>query len=184
MKISKKNNYLLLTLVVIILGLFNKEYTQNFQEKNSEEKQIQKNFTKYKVSKVIDGDTIEIASNSKKLRVRLIGIDTPELISKNNKAECFAKEAYIKTKNTLLNKFIYLENDETQEDKDKYDRLLRYVYLEDNTNFNKLLITEGFAHEYTYKAIAYKFQKEFKEAQKDAMFNKKGFWQDNICKKN
>ena len=63
-----------------------------------------------------------------------------------------------KTK-TKLSPIIPIENDETQDERDKYVRLLRYVILKDGSNFNKMMIREGLAKEYTYKT-PYKYQKE------------------------
>lgn len=113
----------------------------------------------YFVTKIIDGDTVIVKINGEEKSVRLIGIDAPE------KNECFEKEATEKLKELIGNKKIKLEADETQNDKDKYDRLLRYIYLEDGTLINKRLIEEGMAKEYTYK-IPYKFQMEFREVEK------------------
>jgi len=79
------------------------------------------------------------------------------------------------------NKKIILEADNSQDDKDKYDRLLRYIYLEDGTLINKKLIEEGTSEEYTYKT-AYKFQTEFKEVEKMAKERKMGIWADDVCK--
>jgi len=124
--------------------------------------------------KIIDGDTVIVKINGEEKSIRLIGIDTPE------KNECFEKEATEKLKEIIANKKIKLEADNSQDDKDKYDRLLRYIYLEDGTLINKKLIEEGVAKEYTYK-IAYKFQTEFKEAEKIAKEKKIGIWADGIC---
>lgn len=126
------------------------------------------------VTKIIDGDTLMVKINDKETAVRLIGIDTPE------SGQCFGKEATNRAKELMENKKVKLEADETQDDKDKYGRLLRYIYLEDGTFINKKLIEDGVAKEYTYK-IAYKFQTEFKSDQKAAEEKKVGLWADDIC---
>ncbi len=136
--------------------------------------------TLYEVSKVIDGDTINLIVNNKKETIRLIGINSPETQDPRKPVECFGKEASLKAREILSNKKVRVESDPTQGDKDKYNRLLRYVFLEDGTNFNKLMIEEGYAFEYTYN-IPYKYQIEFKKAQKDAELNKKGLWADGAC---
>jgi len=132
------------------------------------------------VTKVIDGDTIMVKINDKEEAVRLIGIDTPETVDPRKTVQCFGKEASEKMKELLENKMIKLEADTTQNDRDKYNRLLRYVYLEDGTFINKKLIEEGFGFEYTYQ-IPYKFQMEFKVAQKMAEEKKIGLWADGVC---
>lgn len=126
------------------------------------------------VVKVIDGDTLIVKINGGEKSVRLIGIDTPE------KNECFEKEATKKAKELMENKKIKLEDDSSQDDNDKYGRLLRYVYLEDGNLINKRLIEEGFGTEYTYK-VAYKFQTEFEGVEKLAKENKIGIWADGVC---
>lgn len=134
------------------------------------------------VVRVIDGDTIEVSLNSKKEMVRLIGIDAAETVDPRKTIECFGIKASNKAKEILNGKIVKLESDSTQGDKDKYGRILRYVFL-DNINFNQLMISEGYAHEYTYQNNPYKYQLEFIEAQKSASENKKGLWADVIeCK--
>jgi micrococcal nuclease len=58
--------------------------------------------------------------------------------------------------------------------------LLRYVFLPDGTNFNKYLIAEGYAHEYTYSA-PYKYQTEFQKAETEARNGDKGLWSPTTC---
>lgn len=134
----------------------------------------------YTVSSVIDGDTIQVIIDNKKETLRLIGIDTPETVDPRKPVQCFGKEASAKAKSLLSGKSVRLEADPTQGERDKYQRLLRYVFLEDGTNFNKLMISEGYAHEYTYNT-PYKYQSEFKMAQKEAEASKVGLWADNAC---
>ena len=134
----------------------------------------------YTVLKVIDGDTIDVLINEKKEIVRLIGIDTPEVVDPRKPVQCFGEEASQKAKQLLIGEQVRLESDPTQSDRDKYHRLLRYVFLPDGTFLNLLLIQEGFAHEYTYNS-PYRYQKEFKGAQKKAQEGKKGLWADGVC---
>lgn len=140
--------------------------------------QIQRNFVK--VAKVIDGDTIQVFINGKTATIRLIGIDTPETVEREKPVHCLGIQASEKAKEILGSKSIRLEPDATQGDKDKYGRLLRFVFLEDGTNFNELLIREGYAYEYTY-SVPYKYQMEFKAAEKDARDNRRGLWSKTAC---
>lgn len=134
----------------------------------------------YQVVKVIDGDTIVVNIDGKDEVIRLIGIDSPESVDPRKDVQCFGKEATEEAKRHLIGKKISLESDPTQGDRDKYKRLLRYVFLEDGQNFNKLMIELGYAHEYTYKT-PYKYQTEFKEAENKAREKKIGLWADNAC---
>ena len=95
--------------------------------------------------------------------------------------ECFGKEASDEAKKILAGKTVRLETDASQDFRDKYGRLLAYVILTDGTNFNKFMIANGFGYEYTYK-VPYKYQADFREAEKIARKNKSGLWAEGICK--
>ena len=138
--------------------------------------------TNYKVTRVIDGDTIEVAISGQVEKIRLIGINTPETVDPRKPVECFGKEASDHAKALLEGQSVKLGSDSTQADRDKYNRLLRYVRLPDGRNFNKLMIAEGYAYEYTYE-IPYKYQSEFKAAELQARQMKKGLWADRACPK-
>lgn len=134
------------------------------------------NTSYYLVTNIVDGDTIDVNINGEIKRVRLIGIDAPE-ISEN---ECYNGESFEKARELLLNKKVSLEADSSQNDKDIYNRLLRYIFLEDGTNFNLSMIKEGYAVEYTYDK-PYKYQNEFKIAQNSAKTGNKGLWNTSAC---
>lgn len=133
----------------------------------------------YSVSRVVDGDTIDVLIDGVVKRIRLIGVNTPETVDPNSPQECFGKEASDYMKNLLSGKSVSLEEDQSQGDKDKYDRLLRFVFLE-GENINLKLINDGYAYEYTYN-VPYKYQTEFKAAQKDAEANGRGLWSPTTC---
>ena len=135
-----------------------------------------------RVTRVIDGDTIQANVQGKVETIRLIGINTPETVDPRKPMECFGKEASAKTKELIQKKTVKIETDPTQDTRDKYGRLLAYVFLDDGTNINKKLIEEGYAYEYTYER-PYKFQSEFKTAQHDAEQQKKGLWAPGVCEK-
>lgn len=136
--------------------------------------------TFYKVNRAVDGDTLELNMNERKEKVRLIGINTPETVDPRKDVECFGKEASDKMKALTNGELVYLEYDETQGMRDKYDRILAYVYLEDNQMLNRKMIADGYAHEYTY-GIPYKYQKEFRELQNFARTQERGLWSPNSC---
>lgn len=146
----------------------------NFSSPNAEV-----NKTTAQVLRVVDGDTIEVSLSGKKETVRLIGIDAPEAVDPREAVKCFGKEASDKAKEILNGETITLESDPTQRDRDRYGRLLRYIFI-NSLNFNKFMISSGFAHEYTYQSNPYKYQLEFIEAQKSARENKKGLWADMV----
>lgn len=132
------------------------------------------------VIKVVDGDTISVSIDGTKQTVRLIGVDTPETVDPRKSVQCFGREASAKTKELVMGKNVRLEADPTQSNLDKYKRLLRYVYLEDGTLLNKLLIEQGYAHEYTYDN-PYQFQLEFRAAEQQARKSQLGLWSPQNC---
>jgi micrococcal nuclease len=121
---------------------------------------------KVKVTRVIDGDTIEIESGEK---VRFIGIDTPEI---SGRTDCYGNESKEYLKNFLDGKEIKLEKDVSE--KDKYGRLLRFVYLED-VLVNKKIVEDGYARVSTFPPDV-KFQDMFLEAQESARNGRLGLW--------
>ena len=134
----------------------------------------------YQVVKVVDGDTVDLNIDGKTERIRLIGIDTPETVDPRKPVECFGTEASNKAKELLSGKRVALEKDQSQGDRDVYGRLLGYIVFENGGNFNKLMIEQGYAHEYTYNT-PYKYQAEFKASQKLAQANQSGLWSPDTC---
>ena len=134
----------------------------------------------YSVVKVVDGDTVDLSIDGKVERVRLIGMNTPETVDPRKPVECFGKEASNRAKELLTGKSVKTEADPTGDTRDKYDRLLLYIFLGDTTNFAKKMIMDGYAYEYTYD-VKYKYQAEFKQAQKYAEDNKLGLWAPGVC---
>lgn len=130
--------------------------------------------------RVIDGDTVEVQVDGDKQTVRLIGIDTPETKAPQKPVECFGLEATAKLKELIERREIYLESDPTQQDRDRYDRLLRYIFLPNGTNINLEMIRQGYAYEYTYD-VPYKYQTEFENAQFDARNRNLGLWNESTC---
>ena len=157
--------------------------TEKSEEENNDQpadEPSDNNSIYYQVIEVVDGDTVKVNIDGTIETLRLIGIDTPETVHPSKPVECFGIEASNKAKSTLNNKRVSLESDPTQGDRDKYSRLLRYVILEDGTNFNKMMISQGYAYEYTY-STPYKYQSEFKQAQSNAQNSKLGLWADGVC---
>ncbi len=136
--------------------------------------------TYYTVTKVTDGDTLQVDINGTTERVRLIGINTPETVDPRRDVQCFGKEASERMKDLAYKKLVRLENDPSQDTRDTYGRLLAYVYLEDGQMLNKKMIADGYAYEYTY-IKPYLYQTEFRELQTLARTSKRGLWADNAC---
>jgi micrococcal nuclease len=131
-----------------------------------------------RVISVIDGDTVDVSIDGKVERIRLIGINTPETKDPRRPKECFGEEASRKAEELLNRKTVTLEADPTQGERDRYGRLLRYIWLPDGQSFNLVMIQEGYAFEYTYD-IPYKYQ--FKKAEREAKEGQKGLWAPDTC---
>ncbi len=180
---KKKYVKQVIALVLVLLGYAYNDYSirPKQTEKHSQINPTASSSATFMVDHVVDGDTFAVLVNGKKETIRLIGIDTPEVVDPRKPVQCFGKEASNKAKELLTGKKVTLTNDPTQGERDKYKRLLRYAFLEDGTNFNAYMIREGYAHEYTYQSNPYKFQTEFKTAEIYARENKRGLWADGVC---
>jgi len=117
------------------------------------------------VTRVVDGDTIDVQLSDGEARVRLIGINTPESVDPRRPVECFGQEASVSAAAMLDGQTVLLESDPSQGDRDRFSRLLRYVWLEDGRMVNLEQITQGFAAEYTFDT-PYKYRELFRDAQR------------------
>jgi micrococcal nuclease len=132
------------------------------------------------VVRVVDGDTVDVNLDGVTTRVRLIGINTPETVDPNKPVECYGPEASKRAKALLEGQRVLLEADPSQDDRDRYDRLLRYIWFEDGRLFNMQMVLEGYAYEYTYQ-VPYKYQAVFKAAQRQAEEAQRGLWSPATC---
>lgn len=132
------------------------------------------------VTNVVDGDTIDVLIDGREVRIRLIGIDTPETVHPTDPVECFGREASTFARELLTNQRVLLEADPSQGEQDRYGRLLRYVWLSDGRLVNQELIAQGYAFEYTYNT-PYAYQTQFKEAQRAAREAQLGLWSPTAC---
>jgi micrococcal nuclease len=118
------------------------------------------------VTEVIDGDTIVIEGG---YRVRYIGIDTPEI---RDGLEPFGMQALEANRQLVEGKRVRLERDVSQTD--KYERLLRYVYV-DNIFVNAELVRLGLAEAKAYPPDT-KYQEELEELEREAKQAGRGMW--------
>lgn len=124
------------------------------------------------VKRVIDGDTIQVARGSKTLRVRLKCVDTPETKHPTKPVQPFGPEASAYTTKALEGKWVRLESD-PEDQWDRYDRFLAYVFLEDGTLFNIELLRDGYARRTRYLC---RFKREADEAEREARAAGRGIW--------
>jgi micrococcal nuclease len=126
----------------------------------------------------VDGDTIRvrIPNPPAGLRavetIRMIGVDTPETVHPSRPVETFGKEASEFTRTELLGKTVRLAFD--WDLRDRYGRLLAYIYTAEGRCFNAGLISEGYGHAYT--RFAFQFMEEFRAREQEARQEKRGLW--------
>lgn len=132
------------------------------------------------VSRVVDGDTLSVRTGDSDIKVRLIGVDTPELVDPRTPVQCFAQEASDFTKSALTGQLVYLEDDPSQDSTDRYGRRLAYVWTLDGRLINLDLIAEGYANEYTY-STPYRYQRRFQDAETAAAAQDRGLWNPKTC---
>lgn len=128
----------------------------------------------YTVTRFTDGDTITVDMNGKSEKVRFIGVDTPETHKPNTPVQCYGPAAAAFTKNFIGKNKVRLESDALSTNRDRYDRLLRYVYLPDGSLVNLKLIEGGYGFYYPY--FPFTKSDQFSKAQGQAKAANKGLW--------
>jgi endonuclease YncB( thermonuclease family) len=120
------------------------------------------------VSNIVDGDTIDVTLTSgKRERVRIIGIDTPE------RGACWASQATAATRRLAQGKHVTLLGDPTQATRDRYERLLAYVWLPGGTDLGFQLVKGGYAKIYIYNRP---FKRLTAYQSGEALAREKGVW--------
>lgn len=128
----------------------------------------------YKVVEVFDGDTIAINMAGRTEKVRLIGVDTPETKDPRKPIQCYGPEASAYSHAQLDGATVRLVSDPLSTNRDRYDRLLRYVYLGDGTLYNQQLIASGNARAYT--GFAFSKSADFTAAETQSKQQGSGLW--------
>ena len=129
------------------------------------------------VTRVVDGDTIEVSLGGAIEDIRLLGIDTPESVKPNSPIECFGREASAAAEAFLSNAEVTLVRD--VEDRDRYGRLLRYVYVGEEMA-NARLVVNGYATAYTYPPNV-RHAELFVQLQREASEAERGLWSPQTC---
>ena len=128
----------------------------------------------YAIDHFVDGDTIAVKMNGKAESVRMIGVDTPETHKPNSPVQCYGPAAAAYTKNLIGDQRVRLQSDDKSQDRDRYGRLLRYVYLPDGKLVEAELIKNGYGFAYTEFPFGKKT--EFVQDQQAAHDANKGLW--------
>jgi micrococcal nuclease len=127
-----------------------------------------------RVLTVHDGDTITVRIDGRTEKVRLVGIDSPELDDVRPEYHDAAYAARDYARSRLGGEPVTLETEAQQPDRDQYGRLLRYVILDDGTNVNEDFVRKGYAH--VYDKFQFTLKPRFKAAEAEAKRQKLGVW--------
>lgn len=163
--------FILASIFVILLALFS-DFSVDYDEGKVRGESDLRDLL---VVSVADGDTVSVKfPNGDVEKVRLLGVDTPESNHPNKDVECFSLEAGNFLRGLLLDKYVDLELDPSQAERDRFGRLVAYVWLDDEL-INASLIQEGYGFEYTYSK-PYFYQSEFESLEKGASTDMRGLW--------
>ncbi|MDB5164188.1 MAG: hypothetical protein JWS12_806 [Candidatus Saccharibacteria bacterium] len=132
----------------------------------------------YQVTEFVDGDTIGVNMNGNGEKVRLIGVDTPETHDPRKPVQCFGLAAASFTKQLIGKSAVRLEADPINTNRDRYNRLLRYVYLPDNRLVNAEIIKQGYG--FAYLSFPFTKADEFRQYETNARSANLGLWHN--CK--
>jgi len=171
----KKLLYLILPLIVIFTLYETNDvvyqWPYSMQPVNPQEAYVVKN---------IDGDTIKVRINGDEETIRMIGVDTPETVHPSKPVEFYGKEASNFTKALCpTGSTVYLTYD--WDPRDKYDRLLAYVWYKRNDEWilhNLNLIVNGYGHAYTVFPFNEDYMSLFVTAEQYARAKGYGLWRD------
>lgn len=193
-KTQKHNNFnkqsKIVSVIIIALVFLIPTLNSLFNNKTAISKLDRNNLEKAQVVKHVDGDTVHVKFEDGRIeKLRFIGVDAPELAKEYREAEFYAEEASKYLRDLIYGKTIYLEKDVS--DRDQYNRLLRYVWLEsalDNVDFdnitkadlanhmvNSKLLAEGYAKLVTFPPDV-KYHNFLREFNKEAREDDLGMW--------
>jgi micrococcal nuclease len=166
------NRWISFATALIVLGI---AASQHFGWLNGVQQQVAKAQPGlYAIDHFVDGDTIAVKMDGKTETIRMIGVDTPETHKPNTPVQCYGPAAAAYTKNLIGTASVRLESDEKSTNRDRYNRLLRYVYLPDGRLLEAELIKNGYA--FAYVDFPFTKSNDFVSYQTAARTANKGLW--------
>lgn len=127
----------------------------------------------YAIKTFVDGDTVVVDMDGTDETIRFIGVDTPETHKPNTPVQCYGPLAAAYTKKRIGSSRIRLVSDRLTTNRDRYNRLLRYVMLDDGTTLNKELVEKGYGFAYDFPFAR---NQEFHDAMDSAHKSNAGLW--------
>src|SRR6185437_11140621 len=140
-----KSTWISLVLAILIIAA-----TQSGWLKDTAKNAQQNDPGLYTINHYVDGDTIAVNMNGSVETIRFIGVDTPETHKPNTPVQCYGPEAAAFTKKLIGTQRVRLEADSLSSNRDRYNRLLRYVYTASGTMVDETLIQQGYGFAYVY----------------------------------
>jgi len=171
LKKIRKKYQLIIAVLAVAITLFSalNQFIREYQLGETLGSTDERGFENAMVAEVIDGDTIKLSDGR---TVRYIGIDTPETKHPRKGQECFGEEASRYNEELVAGEIIQLEKDVSETD--RYDRLLRYVWIDD-VLINEKLVEDGYALATSWPPDV-KREEEFRQAEQNARFENRGLW--------
>jgi len=173
MSYRRKKSLAGLAVVLLVAGLTALGQHQGWIDSSGQKIQ-QANPGLYSVARFVDGDTIVVDMGGKDETVRMIGVDTPETHKPNTPVQCYGPAASAYTKTLIGTQKVRLEADPTNQNRDRYGRLLRYVYLPGGRLVEEELIKNGYGFAYT--SFPFTKKNDFAALQTQAKSNNRGLW--------
>ncbi|QQS19488.1 thermonuclease family protein [Candidatus Saccharibacteria bacterium] len=170
---SRKQNKAFVIFAVLLIAFVGIMYWQGWVKPVDSAQFMRWEPGSYAVKQFVDGDTVLVDMNGTEEKIRFIGIDTPETHKENTPVQCYGPAAAAYTKNRIGTQRIRLVADSLTTNRDRYQRLLRYVYLVDGSNLNLELVQKGYAFAY---AFPFAKSQEFHSAMEQAQQAKTGLW--------
>jgi micrococcal nuclease len=136
------------------------------------------------VLRAVDGDTLDvkISTTGQEVKVRLLGINTPESVDPRRPVQCFGKEASKHMKELVEGKTVLLVEDLKADDRDKYGRWLRNVVrMEDQLDVNATLVDQGYANAYLSFPLDAKRKAQLRALEQQAKAAERGLWSPSTC---
>lgn len=133
--------------------------------------------TWHRVLRVVDGDTLDVEMSGHTVRVRVLGVDTPETVHPDKPVEFYGPEASAEAHRLLDGQWVQVRMDLwRREHVDGYGRLLAYVGLPDGTDYGWLMVVNGYAQEMTFAGQGYEHQRDYQWAEHLARTQHVGMW--------
>lgn len=125
---------------------------------------------------MVDGDTLRVRIDGVEERVRLIGVDTPEMASDERAAEPLAEDAKAYLEELVADGSVCLERDASE--RDRYERLLRYAWLSDGQMVSEALVAAGLGRVVTFPPDVKYHEARLLPAEHEAAAAQRGIWSE------